>query len=484
MNTTTDIAIIGAGPVGLMCAYLAHLSGLNAIIVDKNTAPLQVGKADALNARTLQLLELAGLFDDIYPQGKTCNTSSTWSNGAFISRQSAWWDELEGCLHKHFLMLGQAHLEQLLDHRLTEANKGVWRSTEVRTIEQQGNGYRLHLSDGSNITTKFLIGADGAHSMVRQHFNIGFDITRPELIWAVIDGIIDTDFPKVPEIIVFQNETSDVAWIPREDPIDRFYIRMDRHDFTQQQVIEKINQALSPHSLKFKHVVWFSQFSVKESVAEEFSINNRAFLVGDACHIHSVNGGQGLNTGLADAFNLIWKIKAVHNSFADESLLASYQTERKPVATGVIETSAKLVRATKYSSTGQHARDYVKLVEHRSGYITGMGIRYGEQGLVGTRVYDFAVLQGDDSTHLYSLLRYNQYTLLTVGKHKLSPITAPYYQHIHITTVKNDSSYWTDDHSYANKALLIRPDSTIAAETELSAYKTLLSHLSATRISA
>lgn len=477
MNQPTDIAIIGAGPVGLMCAYLAHLSGINAIIVDKSSGPLQVGKADALNARSLQLLELADIFSELYPLGKTCNTSSVWQNGQFTSRQSTWWDEIEGCMHKHFLMLGQAHIEQLLDSRLKEVNKGVLRSTEVRTIENTQNRYRIHLNNGNTIDSTFLIGADGAHSMVRQHFNIDFDITRPELIWAVIDGIVDTDFPKVPEIIVFQNETSDVAWIPREDPIDRFYVRMDCYSFTQQQVLDKINHALSPHSLTFRKTVWFSQFSVKESVAERFSIDNRAFLAGDACHIHSVNGGQGLNTGIADAFNLIWKIKAVQNGQADEALLSSYQSERKPVATGVIETSAKLVRATKYSRTGQHANDYVKLVEQRADYITGMGIRYGKQGLVGTRVFDFELHQDNGSIRLYNLLDYSRYTLLTVGSEKPDCNTGPTCQHIHISTEQNDNPYWVNDCCYANKALLIRPDSTIAAESELSGFKSLLSQL-------
>ena len=91
--------------------------------------------------------------------------------------------------------------------------------------------------------------------------------------------------------------TSDVAWIPREGEIDRFYVRMDTKDFTIDEAIAKINRAMQPHTLAFKEIVWFSQFAVKESVAENFFVHDRVFLVGDACHVHSVNGGQGLNTG-------------------------------------------------------------------------------------------------------------------------------------------------------------------------------------------
>lgn len=85
-----------------------------------------------------------------------------------------------------------------------------------------------------------MIGADGSQSFVRRHFSVPFHIVRPEIIWAVIDGVIDSDFPKVPEIIVFQAETSDVAWIPREGEIDRFYVRMDTHDFTLEQLSPKL----------------------------------------------------------------------------------------------------------------------------------------------------------------------------------------------------------------------------------------------------
>ena len=304
----TDLVIIGAGPVGLLSAYLAQLSGLKTVILDKSDGPLQVGRADALNARTLQLMEIVDLFKDLYPLGKTCNTSSVWANGRFVSRQSGWWDSLEGCFHKHFLMLGQAYVEGLLDQKLTELEAGVRRRTEVKSLELTDSGCRVVTSRDEVIESKYVIGCDGSRSWVRERMNIPFSIVRPEIVWAVLDIVIETDFPKAPEIIVFQNETSDVAWIPREGELDRFYVRMDTHDFTFDQALSRVEAAIKPHSLSVEKVVWFSQFSVKESVAANYSVENKVFLAGDACHIHSVNGGQGLNTGLADAFNLIWKL--------------------------------------------------------------------------------------------------------------------------------------------------------------------------------
>ncbi len=442
MKVQTDLTIIGAGPVGLMCAYLAKICGLQTVIIDKSEGPLKVGRADALNARTLQFLEIANLFEEVYPLGRPCNTSSIWKDGKFISRQSSWWDELEGCFHKHFLMLGQSHIERILDQKLE-----VSRSTSVEDIQVDEDKCHTTLSNGDMIESKYIIGTDGSRSFVRNHFKIPFEITRPKIIWAVIDGVIETDFPKVPEIIVFQNETSDVAWIPREGKIDRFYIRMDKKEFTQEEVLTKINRAICPHQLSFKEIEWFSQFSVKESVAEKFYANERVFLAGDACHIHSVNGGQGLNTGLADAFNLIWKLNMVINHRAEKNLLKTYEEERKPVALSVIDFSGELVRSTKYSETGTHAEDYVKIVEKRAGNITGMGIRYQGEDIQGSRIFDQEVMIDNQKTRLYSLLDYSKYTLFIFGNAQEITTELP------TKTIRLSNSEY-----YSNQALLVRPD--------------------------
>ncbi|WP_158997807.1 FAD-binding protein [Pigmentibacter ruber] len=462
-NIYTDIAIIGAGPVGLMCAYLSQLCGMKSIIFDKSEGPLKAGRADALNARTLQLLEIVNLFDSVYPLGKTCNTSSVWENGRFISRQSAWWESLEGCFHKHFLMLGQSFIENILDKKLKELNNPVKRLTKVLDIKISENFCATKISSGETIYSKYVIGADGAHSFVRKMFNISFEITRPKLTWAVLDAEIDTNFPKVPEIIVFQNETSDVAWIPREGNIERFYIRMDEEEITLQNVMNKIKKAITPYEITLASLNWFSQFSVKESVAERFTVANQVFLVGDAAHIHSVNGGQGLNTGIADAFNLIWKIHSVNNKISPINLLDTYENERKPVALSVIETSGKLVRSTKYSENNSHAIDYVKIVEKHAGNITGMGIFYNRNGYVLNRLFDFYIYKKESKERIYTLLKYSCYTLLIF---QLDDIIKDKYIHKNVQIIKihlkkNAEDYWTDFYDYAEKCVLVRPDSYI-----------------------
>jgi len=455
-----DIFVAGAGPVGLLCAYLGQLCGLKVIIADKSAGPLEVGRADALNARTLQLLEVAKLFSELYPLGKPCNTSSVWADGKFVSRQSQWWDALEGCFHKHFLMLGQAHVESLLDKKLTAAP--VLRNTEVSDIEMKGEGVSVTLSSGEQIEARYLIGADGSRSFVRNHFNIPFEIVRPQIVWAVIDAEIETDFPKVPEIIVFQAETSDVAWIPREGAIDRFYVRMDTRDFTLEEALAKVSRAMAPHKVGIRRLEWFSQFSVKESVASRFFVRDRVFLAGDASHIHSVNGGQGLNTGLADAFNLMWKLHMVLKQGAPTSLLGTYESERKPVAQSVIDTSGELVRATKFGTEGSHAEEYVRIVQKRAGNITGMGIRYGTEGLPGSRLFDLET----SGQRLYSLLDYTRYTLLLFGEAEVA--APPFVKVLRVSTRGTP---------YAGQAVLVRPDSYIESAAPVAEAARLLEGL-------
>lgn len=468
MNTLdADIVIVGAGPVGLLCAYLGQMSGLRTIVLDQSEGPLKVGRADALNARTLQLFEIIDLFDDLYPLGKTCNTSSVWAGGQFLSRQSSWWDELEGCLHKHFLMLGQSFLEQCLDKRLSDSGTEVRRLSQVVDVQFTAGDCAVQLANGKTLRSRYLIGADGSRSIVRKLLQVPFEMIRPQIVWAVIDAVIETDFPKVPEIIVFQAETSDVAWIPREGKIDRFYVRMDTKDFDLAQAVEKINRAMHPHTIKLRELVWFSKFSVKESVAERFSVRDRAFLAGDAAHIHSVNGGQGLNTGIGDAFNLMWKLNMVERHGARPELLRSYEEERRPIALSVIATSGELVRATKYSKDGTHAQDYVRIVQKRAGNITGMGIRYGEHGIPGSRLLDMEVFEGNEKSRLYSQLDYAHYSLLLFGQQQVKLKLPDFVKAIQIFPEQRKDGLWTANSPYVNLALLVRPDSYIQAVAPL-----------------
>ncbi|RYP35546.1 hypothetical protein DL767_003800 [Monosporascus sp. MG133] len=200
---------------------------------------------------------------------------------------------------------------------------------------------------GRTVRGKYAIAADGARSTVRSALNISFTGTKPEMVWMVLDTFIDTDFP--------EGET------------------------TQERAENSIREHLAPYRVDFVKTEWFSTFDVRERIASTFVSNQgtgRIILAGDAAHVHSVNGGQGLNTGIADAFALSWRVitaikckKLAPGAALD--LIRSYDTERRQVAQGVIDVAARLVRDTVHT-----AKQYVATIEKNAGYITGMGVSY------------------------------------------------------------------------------------------------------------
>jgi hypothetical protein len=157
----------------------------------------------------------------------------------------------------------------------------------------------------------------------------------------------------------------------------------------------------------------------------------------------------------------MWKLNVVINYDIPAELLQSYEDERRPVAENVIATSGELVRSTKYSQQGTHAQDYVKIVEKRAGNITGMGIRYGEQGLRGSRLFDFEIFAGMVKTRLYSLLDYTKFILLIFGDDKQTLSLPAFVKVIQIRSNKYQTGYWTNSTQYTNQAILVRPDSYI-----------------------
>ncbi|CAH0040471.1 unnamed protein product [Clonostachys solani] len=437
-TTDVDVAIVGgkslsdiSGPTGLFNGLLLHRLGVSVSILDAKKETLDFGRADALNARTQQYLEVAGLLDELLPQGLECNTSSTFAKGEFKSRQNDWWVSLEHTLHKNFLMLGQPVIEAMLCKRLPGL---VHFGETVTEISEGKTQVEVITSTGRRVRAKYVIGADGARSTVRNALGISFTGTKPEMLWAVIDAFIETDFPTCPEIITFQiNGQSRVSWIPRERGLSRFYVLLEG-EVTEERAKESVKLHLAPYKVEFTKVEWYSTFDVKERLASSFISNGgdgRVILAGDAAHVHSVNGGQGLNTGLADAFGLSWRLAMVLKqdnlkTGAADKLLRSYDLERRTTAKGVIDVAAALVRDTVHT-----AKQYVSTIQRNAGYITGMGVSYQDMNsplvvesthsfwTAGKRCPDVEVTDAPHGkTHrLYSAVEYGKYALLFVGKH-------------------------------------------------------------------
>lgn len=417
------------GPTGLFTGLLLHRLGVSVTIVDAKPGPLELGRADALNARTQQYLEVADLLDELLPIGLKCNTSSTFAEGEFKSRQNAWWVGLEHALHKNFLMIGQPVIEDMLTSKLD----GLVRFNEqVVSVTEDVDSVQVATQSGSKIRSRYAVGADGARSLVRKQIGASFTGEKPEMTWAVLDTFIETDFPLCPEIITFQHDgQSRVSWIPRERGMCRFYVLLEGQ-VTQALAEDSIRKHLAPHTVAFKKTEWYSTFDVKERIASSFISNDgggRIILAGDAAHVHSVNGGQGLNTGMSDAFSLAWRLataikaKNLLQPGAVEKVIRSYDTERRNTARDVIDVAARLVRDTVHTG-----KQYVGTIEKNAGYITGMGVTYGEFGSplvkasehgiwkAGNRCPDMVLSKSDGmKTRLYTEVTYGKFIVLQIG---------------------------------------------------------------------
>ncbi|KND88638.1 3-hydroxybenzoate 4-monooxygenase [Tolypocladium ophioglossoides CBS 100239] len=254
--------------------------------------------------------------------------------------------------------------------------------------------------------------------------SVSFTGTNPEMLWAVLDTFVDTDFPVCPEIVTFQLDgQSRMSWIPRERGLSRFYVLLEA-EVTQEKAEASIRKHLAPYRVEFTATEWLSTFDGIDGAG-------RIVLAGDAAHIHSANGGQGLNTGIADAFSLAWRLaNAVANpnmkAGAAVKLIRSYDIERRSTAQRVIDVAAALVRDTAHA-----ARKYIDTIQKNAGYITGMGISYtdsssplitaSEHGIWKAGHHCPEVVlesEGKGSTRLYTEATYGKYLVLFIGNHQ------------------------------------------------------------------
>ncbi|KAH6616649.1 FAD binding domain-containing protein [Boeremia exigua] len=435
-----DLVIVGAGPTGLLSALLARQLGLSVCILDAKQGPLEVGGADAITARTQQYLEVAsnaeqghkdaGILGELLKEGVKCNTSTTYADGEFTSRQSKWWNGIPHTFYNNLLMIGQPYIER---HFVSHIDTPIHYDEPALTFSHTTSPLSVTVQTAKRtVHAKYCLAADGARSFLRNKLNIGWEGTKPNMVWAVLDCWIDTTFPVTREIVTLQVDgESRMAWIPRERGMQRFYVLLDG-EITQEKTEASIRRHMAPHPVEFTHVEWFSKFEIKERVASTFlhpTPEGPYILAGDAAHVHSVNGGQGMNTGLSDAFNLIWRLyftlrRPSLPAATAHALISSYDTERRETAKGVIDVAAQLVR-----STLADAKGYVELIEKNAGFITGMGVQYADVASPLVRASRRAVwtaghrapdlwLADPCSGHarrLYQTLTYGRYLLVVVG---------------------------------------------------------------------
>jgi 2-polyprenyl-6-methoxyphenol hydroxylase-like FAD-dependent oxidoreductase len=339
-----DVLIVGAGPTGLVLALFLARQGIRVRIVDKTAGPGTTSRALAVQARTLEFYAQIGLADTVDVRGRRVPAFNLWVAGR--RRARAVLGEIGAGISPFpfALIFPQDEHEQLLVERLRDLGIEVQRQTTLVDFSEVDGGIRarLEMADGrqSVCTAAFIAGCDGAHSRVREALGIGFPggtyehtfyVADVEGSGASIDGEIHVDFDRADFLAVFPLKRDGHARLVGTVKPDA---ARDR-DLTWEDVSRT---AIDHLRMRVARVNWFSTYRVHHRVANAFR-GGRAFLAGDAAHIHSPVGGQGMNTGIGDAVNLSWKLAAVLQRRADAALLDTYEPERIAFARRLVATT-------------------------------------------------------------------------------------------------------------------------------------------------
>lgn len=230
---------------------------------------------------------------------------------------------------------------------------------------------------------RYIVGCDGAHSRVRKSMPNSVPMgSSSDAIWAVLDGVIDTDFPDIwSKVIVHSQELGSILMLPRERNMTRLYIELkpgsqetvSKEIHTQEYVQKRARQIMHPYRLEWRNVEWFGRYQIGQRVASRFNDDDRmVFIAGDASHTHSPKAAQGMNTSMHDSFNLAWKLNFAIRGLAKPSLLQTYEHERKKIAEDLINFDYEHANAFTAGDWGALAAHFEKNVA----FISGYGVHY------------------------------------------------------------------------------------------------------------
>jgi 2-polyprenyl-6-methoxyphenol hydroxylase-like FAD-dependent oxidoreductase len=343
--THSPVLIVGAGPTGLVLAiWLTHL-GVRVRIIDKAAQAGTTSRALAFQARTLELYRQVGLADKVFQSAHKTPGINFWVEGQPAAHLP--FSEIgKGLTRAPFVLIyPQDQHERLLIEHLQALGVRVEREVELLGFEERGDRVeaRLRRADGAEETCSatYLAGCDGARSRVREGLGNQFQGGTYRQLFYVAD--IEAEGPALNgELHVDLDEADFLALFPLEgEGLGRLVgtVRDERAARADTLRFEDVSErVLRQLHIKVRKVNWFSTYHVHHRVTDHFR-KERAFLLGDAAHIHSPVGGQGMNTGIGDAVNLAWKLAAVIAGDAGDTLLDSYEAERKPFAQRLVATT-------------------------------------------------------------------------------------------------------------------------------------------------
>jgi len=413
----TDVIVAGGGPTGLMLAAELRLHGVRVLVLEKEPEPAAFVRALGLHVRSIEVMDQRGLLERFLALGQKFETG-----GFFAGLGTSWPDRLDTA-HSYVLGIPQTVTERLLNARAVEAGTEIRRGRELVGLTQDDDGVTAELADGTRLRARYLVGCDGGRSTVRKLLGVGFpgEPSRVETLLGEMEVAVP---PKTLAAVVAEVRRTQTRFgaMPLGDGAYRVVVPADgvAEDRSVPPTIEDFRRQLrvfagtdfgvhSPRRL--------SRFGDATRLAERYR-TGRVLLAGDAAHIHPPTGGQGLNLGIQDAFNLGWKLAAEVNGWAPEGLLDSYHTERHPVAAEVLDNTRAQMELMSTEPGARAVRrlmselmDFEEVNRHLIEKIIAIGIRYdfGDgHRLLGRRLRDVQLRRG----RLYALMHAGRGLLL------------------------------------------------------------------------
>jgi 2-polyprenyl-6-methoxyphenol hydroxylase-like FAD-dependent oxidoreductase len=398
-----DVIIAGGGPTGLMLASELRLHGVNVLLVERDAEPTKVIRALGLHARSIEVMDQRGLLERFLAEGKP------FQFGGYFAGIDKPWPEGMDTSHSYVLGMPQPTIDRLLAERAAELGTEVRRGVAVVGLSQDDKGVTAELSDGTQVRGRYLVGCDGGRSTVRKLLGVEFP-GEPATVESLL-GVMEVTTPLEEAVAVItevRKTHRGVGLGPAGEGTVRVVVPAAEvaEDRSVPPTIEEFRQQLRAYAgtdFGIHSPRWLSRFGDATRLADRYRVG-RVLLAGDAAHVHPPLGGQGLNLGVQDAFNLGWKLAAAVAGWAPEGLLDTYHDERHPAAADVLtNTRAQSVLMSPEPGPQAVRRLMADLMEleqvnrYLIERIIAVGIRYdfGDgPDLLGRRLRDITLRRG------------------------------------------------------------------------------------------
>jgi 3-(3-hydroxy-phenyl)propionate hydroxylase len=463
--TEHAVVIAGGGPTGLMLAGELTLADIDVVIVERRvTQELDGSRAGGLHPRTIEVLDQRGIADRFVSAGQPHPVAGF----AYIQLDVSDFPTR----HNYVLALAQRDFEPILAAWIDELRVPILRGDEVVGLAKGDSGVDVELAGGTSLRAGYLVGCDGGRSVIRKAAGIDFPGVDPSISFV----IAEVEMASAPEIGV-RPEGGGIGAVSREQgggPY-RVVLKEPRVDRTREPTLEDLRELLvaaygtdyGAHSPS-----WISRFTDMTRQAASYRAG-RVLLAGDAAHVHSPHGGQGLNVGVQDAVNLGWKLAQVVKGTSPQGLLDTYHAERHPVGARVLHNTMAQVALTTSDERHRALRDtmveLLALEEPRkriAAMLTGLDIHYdfGEgHPLLGRRMPDLDLHTADGPTRVFTLLHDAHPVLLNLDELRRFDI-APWADRVRLVDARHDGAWELPliGEIAAPPAVLIRPDGHVA----------------------